>query len=179
MPWWRTAHRWQELRHLPVRSYHVLGVSHCPKPAVTPASRTSRVWQHIILWGAHPQAGAVTTGKLGCSLKQQSKGDLQNKQQEQAQSQVWYSQTSRTLGFPCCVAPAPKPILPPLKLETPISILKTDLRVMKFLFCSSPQWAVSIQSLVFCLLLLVSVTGQSRQVAGPSLLWVLGFCFRV
>lgn len=127
LPWWRMVHRWLQLRHLPVRLYHVLGVSHCPNPAVIPTSRTSRVLQHIILWGAHPQVEAVTTGKLGCSLKQQSKGDLQNKQQEQAQSHNWHSQTSRTLGFPCCMAPAPKPILPPLKLETPISILKTDL----------------------------------------------------
>lgn len=49
-------------------------------------------------------------------------------------------------------------------------------RSWNFFFCSSPRWAVSIQSLVFCLLLLVSVTGQSRQVAGPSLLCVLGYC---
>lgn len=43
------------------------------------------------------------------------------------QSQIWHSQTLRTLGFPCCTASAPKPILPLLKLETPISIPKTDL----------------------------------------------------
>lgn len=43
------------------------------------------------------------------------------------QSQIWHSQTLRTLWFPCCTAPAPKPILPLLKLETPISILKTGL----------------------------------------------------
>lgn len=82
--------------------------------------------QHIMLCGAHPQAEAVTTGKLGCSLKQQSKGDLQNKQQECAEPNLTQPDL-RTLGFPCCMAPAPKPILPLLKLETPIGILKIDL----------------------------------------------------